>query len=317
MNVKQLYYIIALEEEGSTRNAAKKLGISQSTLSKYLLVLEESLGVSLFARTQKKLTPTAYGRVYIDAARQILDVYNATNQTIASMSNEKKVDFYFGIPPYRDMDLFVRLLPELQKKFPNITVHITEGCADVLIKQTADGALNLAVLNVVDDNSGCVDFIPLCSEEIILAVPAMNPLAFEASDRESLSVMDINRLFNCPLILPHESTAVRTIVDSLFAAKRLSLNIVCEANNSSALLNMVKQGVGCAFIPKSYMDDDNRAVYFCLKQKYFIKKIMVFQKGKTLSPFEKWMINEFLEHYKTDKEFRFAAPAHPAADLSS
>lgn len=304
MNLKHLQYMITLEEEGSTKKAAERLGVSQSALSKHLLVLEESLGVSLFVRAQKKLTPTAYGRIYLDAARQILQVYQFTSQTITSLSAREKTDFYLGVPPHRDLKLIVRLLPEFQKSFPNVTLHILEDYAENLILQFRGGPLQLAILNAIDIPEDDIHTFPLGIEEIVLAVPAMNPLAGLKGPGGPLS-LDIGRLKNVPLILPHGSTAVRTILNSIFATKKISPNIVCEVNNSDALLTMVKQGVGCAFIPKSYQDEDTKAVYFSLSPRCFINKHFAIPKGHLLSPVEEWFINAVKKHYQTDWEYRF------------
>lgn len=310
MNLKQLTYIITLEEEGSTKGAAKKLDISQSALSKYLLGLEDSLGVSLFVRAQKRLTPTAYGRVYIDAAKQILQVYNFTNQTIASMSSEKKVDFFIGIPPYRDLELIVRLIPEFQKRFPNVTVHIKDDNARNLMEMAGNGAVHMAVINLLDPPEDNIDTIPLGMEEVILAVPSMNPLAASAGRDGHPGAVDLEVLRNQPFILPHSSTAVRSIADSIFAAKKIDPVIVCEVNNSAALLSMVKQGVGCAFIPKSYQDDDTRAVYFSFGHQYFISKVIAYPKGRGMTEMERWFTDAVFDHYRTDKEFRHVITAN-------
>lgn len=74
MDLRQLENIIRINEERSITKAAEKLFITQSALNQQLQKLEAELGTPLFVRTRSDWRPTPAGEVYLDAARQILNI---------------------------------------------------------------------------------------------------------------------------------------------------------------------------------------------------------------------------------------------------
>lgn len=74
MNTKPLKYIVVIAEEQNLTKAAKRLFISQSTLSLYLRKLEADLGLSLFERSKNRLVITPAGRLYAETARTLLEL---------------------------------------------------------------------------------------------------------------------------------------------------------------------------------------------------------------------------------------------------
>ena len=84
MFIRQIPYILALEEERKISAAARRLGVSQSTVSKFLRRLEEEVGCSLFVNARDQLELTPQGRVYVEAAKKIDAIYQ---EMAASISN--------------------------------------------------------------------------------------------------------------------------------------------------------------------------------------------------------------------------------------
>lgn len=76
MNLQSMEYVIAISEEKSLSRAADRLLISQAALSQHLKKLETELDAKLFERHQGMLVLTDAGRVYVNGARRVLDLYN-------------------------------------------------------------------------------------------------------------------------------------------------------------------------------------------------------------------------------------------------
>ena len=88
MDIKNPEYILEIARQQSVTRAAEKLFVTQSTLSQYLLKLEAELGTPLFLRDKNCLTPTDAGRLYLQAAQDIVRIQDATLSSIASLKNE-------------------------------------------------------------------------------------------------------------------------------------------------------------------------------------------------------------------------------------
>ena len=76
MSLQSMEYMIAISEEKSLSRAAERLLISQAALSQHVKKLETELDVKLFQRQHGHLVLTDAGRVYVNGARRVLDIYN-------------------------------------------------------------------------------------------------------------------------------------------------------------------------------------------------------------------------------------------------
>lgn len=76
MSLQSMEYVIAISEEKSLSRAAERLLISQAALSQHVKKLETELDAKLFQRQHGHLVLTDAGRVYVNGARKVLDIYN-------------------------------------------------------------------------------------------------------------------------------------------------------------------------------------------------------------------------------------------------
>lgn len=96
MNSRHAEYIMTILKEGSFTAAAKKLYLSQPSLSQIVKSAEHSLGMPIFDRTTVPLTLTAAGELYIRAAQQIAQITENLDREIQELQEKKQ-----GMYPYR------------------------------------------------------------------------------------------------------------------------------------------------------------------------------------------------------------------------
>ena len=90
MTLNQLKYVVALSRENSINEAAKKLFISQPTLTESLKSLEKELGFELFLRSKSGISPTAKGIEFLGYARSVLEQYEILDAKYIHKSNIKR-----------------------------------------------------------------------------------------------------------------------------------------------------------------------------------------------------------------------------------
>lgn len=90
MDTRYLTYILTIAEEKNMTKAAKKLFVSQSSLSQYLTKLEQELGTPLFFRTKGELILTPAGELYTEAARNVIRIKKQLYRDIASLEKDRK-----------------------------------------------------------------------------------------------------------------------------------------------------------------------------------------------------------------------------------
>lgn len=99
MDLKQIEYIVKIDDEHSITRAAEKLFVTQSALNQQLLRLEKELGAPLFHRSKVDMRPTEIGQVYLDNAREILRIKQRTYNLINDMTDAKKGRLSIGFTP--------------------------------------------------------------------------------------------------------------------------------------------------------------------------------------------------------------------------
>lgn len=127
MEIRVLRYFLAVARELSISGAADTLHITQPTLSRQLMDLEEELGTQLIIRSSKKLSLTADGMLLKKRAEDIVNLADKTKAEFSSEDNSVTGDIYIGGGETDAMRLIARIATELHLEYPNINYHIFSG----------------------------------------------------------------------------------------------------------------------------------------------------------------------------------------------
>ena len=119
------YFLVAAEELNFTR-AAKRLYISQQSLSNHISNLEKEFDVVLFNRTSP-LTLTYAGQALKTRARELLDLRDETYKEISDIKDFSTGQLSIGVSHTRGRFILPEILPTYQREFPGIELHLAEG----------------------------------------------------------------------------------------------------------------------------------------------------------------------------------------------
>ncbi len=111
MNKKENSYFITLTEAGNVTRAAEMLGITQSSLSKYLKRLENSLGVELFIRHSTPLQLSPAGWIYLEHAREMAHKELLLELNLKGLKGLDQGEVTVGLTLCRSEELIPLLLP--------------------------------------------------------------------------------------------------------------------------------------------------------------------------------------------------------------
>ena len=126
MNIKHAQYMLTVMQEGSITAAAKKLYISQPSLSQMIKLVETNLGTAIFNRSTDSITLTYAGEKYIEAAKQILTINNNLQKEIDEINHEDHGSLKLGIPVQRAMQVLPYVLPRFMKRYPYVDIDLHE-----------------------------------------------------------------------------------------------------------------------------------------------------------------------------------------------
>jgi LysR family hydrogen peroxide-inducible transcriptional activator len=242
MNIRDLRYLVAVADLHSFNQAADQCFISQPTLSTQIKKMEDSLGVQLFERTNKKVMTTEIGEQVVASARRILLEIANIEQLAENAQNPLAGNFRLGAFPTLAPYIFPGLVPKIKQVLPDIRLILIEEKTDVLISQLKQGQLDAALIALpIEDDY--LEHRLLFDEEFYLAVPTDNPLA----QRNSLAQSD---LYNRQLLLLDEGHCLRGQALQICQINQAEELEDVRATGLETLRQMVKAGTGITLMPK-------------------------------------------------------------------
>lgn len=145
MNLRQALYIKTIAEEGGISAAAKRLYISQPSLSQMLNLIEKELGVILFERNRQDFRPTYAGECYLKAANIILNTNEILESELQDFRNERSGKLRLGISRHRGEYLLPLVLHPFVQEYPNVHLELTESGSGTLVEKVSQGEIDLAL----------------------------------------------------------------------------------------------------------------------------------------------------------------------------
>ncbi len=257
INFLNLEYFIAAAEELNFTKAAKRLFISQQSLSNHIAHMEQEFGVTLFNRTTP-LTLTYAGQRLLVRARALLAYKDETYHELADIKDFTLGQLSIGLSHTRGRVILPHVLPAYRERFPNIDLKILEGNSSELDTALLHGEVDL-VIGMLPFKVENIDTVPICEEEVLLVVPDELLIKVFGEQASSISrqleeCADLSILKDCPFLLLREGNRVRTIADELFQEAQITPSIALELENIETVMALSARGMGITFYPKMFAE---------------------------------------------------------------
>ena len=237
MDWNDLRYFLAISEEGSLSAAARKLKISQPTLSRRLSALEDSLGNSLFARTKGGLQLTALGQQLLPSIRAMREDAFAVERLSSGDDSRTAGRVIVTAPGTLGDDWLVRRLPGFLARYPKILVHVQVDAAVAdLLRREADIAMRMF-------RPAQADLIASKAADVGWGLYASERYMREFGPFEGFGDIPAHRF-----VVPSQD--MLTMSDaSLFRALPIRDRIVMRTNNMAGLGLAMREGLGIGALP--------------------------------------------------------------------
>jgi DNA-binding transcriptional LysR family regulator len=270
MDLKQFEYVLTINEERSFSRAAKKLFISQPSLSQYINRLEGQLNITIFDRSTSPLNLTYEGELYIETAKNILNILENLQKKFDDVSELKKGRLNIGLTPSKASNPLPAILPVFKEQYPGIELIITEATSSELEDMLVRGHVDVCMMNLpIKDRN--IEYEPIMTENIFLAAPP-NYKPEGINENEKYPVIDIRALENEEFILLHPGQRLRQIADTLFMKAGIKPKILLETASIETALRLSATGMGFSFVPESnvrFSDMTNPPKYYSIGESGF------------------------------------------------
>ena len=285
MELRVLKYFLAVAREENITKAAALLHLTQPTLSRQLMQLEEELGVQLFRRSRYHIELTEDGMLLRRRAQELVDLAEKTTREFTMRETELMGEIAIGAGETRSMSFLSRAMVSFRERYPKVTFRIFSANADDVKERLDTGLLDMGLLTEPVD-VGRYAFCRMKERDLWGVLVRMDsPLA-------KLSAVTPDDLSQVPLIVSGRERVQQELAN-WFGDRWEQLQIASTFNLIINAANMVRYGVGTALsFDLNFAFDDLR--FIPLSPTMDTGTVLVWKKDQVLTP----AVEAFHQHIK-------------------
>lgn len=231
------YFLIVAREENITR-AAQLLHITQPTLSRQLMQLEEELGVKLFHRSKHHIVLTEDGLLLKQRAQEIIMLSDKTIQELSHRSDVLSGEITIGCGESRNMSFLADQMKSFNKLYPQVKFSIYSATTDDIKDRIEKGLLDMGLL-MEPVNIGKYEFIHMPFREKWAILTRRDSALGNKLSIKPEDLLDTPLLIGKRELVKHE-------IANWFGEYYEQINIVADYNLLLNAATMVREGVGVA-----------------------------------------------------------------------
>lgn len=243
-------YVVAVAEERSFTRAARRCFVVQSALSHQIKALERELGVTLFARTSRRVEPTAAGRAFLTAARASLEAADRAVAEASAAAGQVRGTLRLGIiPSVTALDL-PAVLGSFYRAHPAVGIRVRGGGSHELVNDLTRGEVDVAILGMPESAAPTqVATRELARERHVAVLPAGHRLA----GRRLLRLADLaeEAFVDFPAHSPGRSQS-----DLAFREAGIEREVPFEAATVELILGLVREGLAITLLSPALVPAD-------------------------------------------------------------
>ena len=252
MLYEKLNYIIAIAEERNLTQAAKRLYISQPTLTLYLNRLENELGVKLFDRSKSPVTLTDAGAYYLEKMKKIYASEQALRSQIHFIANPTQT-LLVGIGQVRGHHWLPLFLPTFCSIHPDINVQIVQETEQQMYEDLQKQKLDVGI--GVFPASTVIEMVEIMEETLFFAAHRKFGLIPDhlrgKHDMKNPYIVQPDQLNGLPFIIPQVSNGLYDTYETILQNNQIHPSRTISINNLSTGLLLNVKGLGVQLLSGS------------------------------------------------------------------
>lgn len=243
MKLQQLRYIWEVaHHELNVSATAQSLYTSQPGISKQIRLLEDELGVEIFARSGKHLTHvTPAGEVILETAGEVLRKVESIKQVAQEYSNERKGSLSIATTHTQARYALPATIEKFMERYPDVSLHMHQGTPMQISEMAADGTVDFAIATEALDLFSDLIMMPCYRWNRCILVPRDHPLT-------QLSELTLEAVAAHPIVTYVFGFTGRSKLDEAFVEKGLEPRVVFTAADADVIKTYVRLGLGIGIV---------------------------------------------------------------------
>ncbi|MDJ0522482.1 MAG: selenium metabolism-associated LysR family transcriptional regulator [Planctomycetota bacterium] len=253
LSIRQLEVFVALVDQGSFTQAARHMGLSQSTVSGHIADLEKRLGVRLVGRERSGVTPTGAGEILLRPARDALRAERNARMAAAELTGLLRGTLALGGSTIPAVYILPSLLRSFREQHAGITVNLLTGDSTEVVEMVRQGDVDAAITGFKPRARG-LRVERADGDELVLIAPPEHPFA-------SSKAVDVADVLTQAMVLREEGSGTRLAMLEALGMKHneRELNVVCHVGSTEAVKACVRAGLGISFVSNLAIEDEVKA----------------------------------------------------------
>jgi Transcriptional regulator len=243
MNFNHLKAFYNVADCKSFTLAARRLNISQPTLSLQVQSLEKRYGVVLIKRNRKSFELTEEGKVIFTYAQSIFSLANDLENAIEDLNTS---NLKIGSTPTLAHYVMPCVIMALKERHPRLKLELYTGVSREILMKLVNFEYHVALIGRVEYPAN------------IISKTIIEPKLYFITTAPMQVTIHLSDLSNYPIILPEQGSATRDYLIGEFTRRNIPLNNCIDCENAQAIKNMVHLGIGGAFFPLYGIAEDVR-----------------------------------------------------------
>lgn len=298
MKLQQLRYIWEVAHHDLNVSAtAQSLYTSQPGISKQIRLLEDELGVEIFARSGKHLVRiTPAGEQIVVTAGEILRKAESIKQIAQEFSDDKKGTLSIATTHTQARYALPDVIRAFIKQYPSVALHMHQGTPVQIAEMAADGTVDFAIATEGLELFKDLVMMPCYRWNRCVVVPKEHPLS-------KLPNLTLEAIAEYPIVTYVFGFTGRSKLDEAFASKGLTPKVVFTAADADVIKTYVRLGLGVGILAKMAIDPSTDSDLTVLNADELFEPSITkigFRKGTFLRGFMCDFIEQFAPHLTPD-----------------
>ena len=294
MKLQQLRYITAVAKHGLNVSAtAQALYTSQPGISKQIRLLEDELGVEIFARSGKHLTRvTDAGEVILRLAEEVLRKTESIKRVAQEFSDESVGHLSIATTHTQARYALPKIIQKFMKSYPDVVLQMNQGTPVQISEMAASGKADFAIATEAMELFSDLIMMPCYRWNRSVLVPKDHPLA-------QLEKITLEAVADYPLVTYVFGFTGRSNLDDAFKARDLTPKIAFTAADADVIKTYVRLGVGVGIVASMAFDPELDTGLVALDASHLFEPSVTkigFRKGTFLRGYMYDFIQSFAPH---------------------
>ena len=293
MELRQLEYFQMSSRLKNITRAAERLRVSQPNITVAIKKLEAELGIQLFDRSQKQLSLTPEGAVFLNrielALRNIQDAVLEVNDYKQLQKGTIKI----GIPSMIGAYLFPKIFSSFQRRYPHLDIYLYEEGSMAIREHLERDELDFGIV-IISDASPNLQLLKMSTNQIVACVPEHHELVKQ-------HFIHIKDMADTDLIMLKEGSFLRNLILQKLKSANVTPNIVLESNQIETIKGLVSSDVGLAFLLDFIIKDAPGIKGLPLSEPIFVDVGLAWKKDRYISKASQSFIDFCKDSLQLDK----------------